>query len=149
MKKKGFFMNWIDIVLLIIIVWFAYKGLRNGLVGELTSFISLILAIWIALRYGTLTQKLLIKHLSLQGDYLPFLSFVLSFLLTFLVVLILVGLVGKIITKVLDIAQLGMLNRLLGVCFALLKIGIILSLLVNGIERINKNTEFIPQETIF
>ncbi len=137
-------MNWIDIVLLIIIVWFAYKGLQNGLVGELTSFISLILAIWVALRYGTLTQKLLIKHLGLQGDYLPFLSFV----LTFLVVLILVGLIGKIITKVLDIVQLGMLNRLLGVCFALLKIGIILSLLVNGIERINKNYEFISQNTI-
>lgn len=137
-------MNWIDIGLLIIIVWFAYKGLRNGLIGELTSFLALILAIWIALKYSNFTQELLQQHLSLQGDYLP----VLSLILTFLVVLILVSLIGKIITKILDFAQLGFLNRLLGGFFALLKVGIILSLFVNGLDRMNTTYALIPQETI-
>ncbi len=137
-------MNWIDIVILVIIVWFGYKGFKNGLVWELTSFISLILAIWVSLKYSYFTQELLIKHLSLQGSYIPFLSFV----ITFLLVLILVGLVAKLITKILNIVHLGVLNKLLGLVFALLKVGLILSLFINGIDRINKNTQFIDNKTI-
>lgn len=137
-------MVWIDIVLLIIILWFVYKGFKNGFVVELTTFLALILAIWGALKYGKLTGELLQEHLGLQGDYLPFLSFV----VTFLVILVLVSIVGKLITRALHIAQLGILNRILGLFFALLKIGIILSLVVNGLDRINRSRAFISQETI-
>ncbi len=137
-------MVWIDIILLIIALWFAYKGLRNGLVVELTSLLSLIVAIWAALKYGKVVRELLQRYLDLQGDYLPFISFV----VVFLAVLIVVGLIGKVITKALNIVQLGFLNKTLGLAFSILKIGIILSLLVNGLDRVNKVYEFIPQSTI-
>lgn len=137
-------MVWIDVVLLIIIIWFAYKGFRNGFVVELTTFLSLILAIWGALKYGALTSKLLQEYLSLQGDYLPFLSFV----ITFLVILVLVSVIGKLITRALNIAQLGIVNRFLGLFFGILKIGIILSLVVNGLDRINRTSAFVGQKTI-
>lgn len=137
-------MVWIDIVLLIIILWFAYKGFKNGFVVELTTLTALILAIWGALKYGYLTSNLLSEHLGWQGSYLPFVSFV----VTFLVIVILVSFIGKLITKILDVAQLGILNRVLGLIFSVLKVGIILSLVVNGVERINKTQEFINKETI-
>ncbi len=137
-------MVWIDIILLIIALWFTYRGLQNGLVIELTSLLSLLVAIWAALKYGKVARELLQRYFDLQGDYLPFISFV----IVFLAVLIIVGLIGGVTTKALNIVQLGFLNKTLGLAFAILKIGIILSLLVNGLDRVNKVYEFIPQSTI-
>ncbi|PVX52520.1 membrane protein required for colicin V production [Balneicella halophila] len=137
-------MVWIDIVLLIIILWFAYKGFRNGFIVELTTFAALILAIWGALKYRLFTTEFLHDKLGMQGDYLPFLSFV----ITFLVILVAVSIIGKVITQALHIAQLGILNRLLGLIFGLLKIGIILSLVVNGLDRVNKDKQIVKQKTI-
>ncbi len=127
-------MVWIDIVLLIIIVWFAYKGLRNGFIIELSSLIALLLAVWTALKYGNIITDLLKRYLSLEGNYVPFISFVLMFI----AVLLLVSFVANLITKALQIAYLGILNRLLGLFFSILKVGIILSLLINGFDRVNK-----------
>lgn len=137
-------MVWIDIVLLIIILWFAYKGFKNGLVVELTAFIALILAVWAALKYGNILSSLLEDRFSMQGSYVPFLGFI----ITFIIILLIVNLIGNVITRALQIAQLGILNRLLGLLFGILKISILLSLVVNGLHRLNEITEFINKETI-
>lgn len=137
-------MVWIDVVLLIIIAWFAHKGFRNGFIVELTTLLAIVLAIWGALKYGIFISALLKEHLGLEGSYLPFLSFI----ITFLIIVFIVSFIGRIITKALTFAQLGILNRILGLLFALLKIGIILSLAVNGLDRINRFGPFISKETI-
>lgn len=137
-------MVWIDIVLLVIVLWFAYKGFRNGLIIELTTFIALLLAIWAALKYGNIVTGLLERNFSLQGNYLPFLSFV----ITFILVLVVISFIGRIITKALQVAQLGILNRLLGFLFGIFKVGILLALFVNGLDRLNRYSRFISQETI-
>lgn len=136
-------MNWIDIILTLIIVWFAFKGYRKGFVVELTTLISLIVAIIGAIKYKSVIENLLSQHLDLEGAYVPFLAFV----ITFLVLLIIVSFIGKLITKIIKIAQLGLLNRLLGALFAITKIAIILSLIVNGVDRINNETHLIKKET--
>lgn len=137
-------MIWIDIVLLIIILWFAFKGFSNGFILEITSFIAIVLASCGALKYKNFTIQLLQDYLKLEGSYVTFLSLV----ITFLVILLAVTFIGKLITQTIEIAQLGILNRILGLLFGTLKIGIILSLIVSVIDKINTKTEFINQETI-
>ncbi len=137
-------MVWIDVVLLIIIIWFAYRGLKNGLIIELSSLVALLLAVWAALKYGNILTELFQRYLSLEGNYVPFVSFVVMFL----VVLLLVNFIASLITKALQIAHLGILNRLLGLLFSILKVGIILSLWVNGFDRINNTYTFASTEVI-
>lgn len=137
-------MVWIDIVILIIILWFAYKGYKNGLISELATLLALFLAIWAALKHSSFANNLLREQLNMTGDYVPYLGFI----LTFLIVLIVVGFVGKLLTRLLGFAQLGIINRFLGVVFSSAKIIIILALIINGLDRINTNTEFVKKDTI-
>ncbi len=137
-------MVWIDIVLLVIIVWFAFKGFRNGIIIELTTLIALVFAIWGAFKYENFTSNLLQEYLHLEGTFLPFISFA----VTFLLILIAVNIIGRFITKLLNIAQLGLLNRMLGLVFAVVKVGILLALLVNGVDRVNSSQNFINEQTI-
>lgn len=137
-------MIWIDIVLIIIILWFAFKGFKRGLVVELSILISLVLAIWGAVKYKSVVAGLLTQYIGLQGSYVSFVAFV----ITFLLILIVVSLLGRMLTKLIGVVQLGILNRLLGTLFAVAKIGIILSLLVNGLDRLNNEMHFIKETSI-
>lgn len=137
-------MVWIDIVILIIILWFSYKGYKNGIISELAALLALILAIWAALKHSSFANNILKEQFNITGDYVPYLGFI----LTFIVVLLIVGLLGKLLTRLLGMVQLGIANRLLGLLFSATKICLILSLIINGLDRINTHTEFIKKETI-
>ncbi len=56
-------MNWLDIVLAIPLLWFTYKGFRNGLIIELASLAALILGIFIALHFSFYAEDYLRRKL--------------------------------------------------------------------------------------
>ena len=45
-------MNYIDILILIPIAWFGYKGFNNGLVRELASIIALIAGLYASFKFS-------------------------------------------------------------------------------------------------
>ena len=45
-------MNTLDIIFLIPLLWFAYKGFVNGLVVELASLIALLLGVYLSFRFS-------------------------------------------------------------------------------------------------
>ena len=53
-------MNWLDIVLAIPLLWFMYKGFRNGLIIELASLAALILGIYVALHFSFYVKDYLV-----------------------------------------------------------------------------------------
>ena len=56
--------------------------------------------------------------------------------------------IGKILTKIADVAALGMLNQILGGVFGILKIALILSIIFTFFGRVNNTIPFIKQETL-
>ena len=52
------------------------------------------------------------------------------------------------LTKLADITALGMLNKLLGGVFAILKIALILSVIFTFFGRVNNTIPFLKQETL-
>ena len=52
------------------------------------------------------------------------------------------------LTKIADIAALGMLNKLLGAIFGALKIALILSVIFTFFGRLNNTIPFLKQETL-
>jgi membrane protein required for colicin V production len=126
-------MNWLDIVLAIPMLWFLYRGFRNGLIIELASLAALILGIYVALHFSFYVEGWLVKNFEIGEKYL----YIISFALTFIIVAVLVFLAGKIIHKLVGIIFLGFLNRLAGGIFGLVKAALVLSVIlyfVNGFD---------------
>ena len=60
----------------------------------------------------------------------------------------LVSLVGKIVTKIIDAAQLGLLNKIAGAAFGLAKIALIVSVIINLFSKLNDTITFVDQDTL-
>ena len=104
-------MNLIDIIILVILCFFAIKGLVRGLVNEAASLVGLLLGGWLAYRYYPSLAVPIKSLLHLPAHLSSFLAFIVILLLTG----ICAHIIGNIITAALRLVMLGSLNRLGGV----------------------------------
>lgn len=126
-------MNYLDIVLAIPLLWGLYKGLSSGIIKELASLAALLLGIYGAVHFSEKLQPILIEQLSVDPDLLP----AIAFGATFILIVLLVRLLGLMIDKLVKLVALGLLSRLLGGLFGVLKAAFVLSallLIVNGLD---------------
>ena len=93
--------------------------------------------------FSDFTSELIIKKFEVSGQYLP----VLSFAVTFIVIVIAVHLLAKMLNKLIDAIALGVVNRLLGVLFSLLKTGFIVSIILVLLNKVDSKYNFIPNDT--
>jgi membrane protein required for colicin V production len=128
--KLGGLMNWVDVIIVIILVIGLFKGLANGFVRGLFGLVALVAGIALAAgNYAQLRDALLFRlpaTVQLQN--------IISFLLIFLVVLILISILGNIISRALKLAALGWIDRLaggvLGLFMSSLFVGVLLLIVV-------------------
>ncbi len=116
-------MNIFDIIIAFLALFVVYKGFKRGLVLELTGLLALFLALFLAYNFYDLVSD---DYLSNYIDWSSELLDLSSFILVFVVVAIIINLIGRLVTKLLDIAALSLFNRLLGGLFGLLKLGLFL-----------------------
>jgi membrane protein required for colicin V production len=128
-------MTLIDIFLLVPLLWFGFKGGKNGAVMEFIQLAAIVLGIFIATKFS----HFLGNYFSFESEYIS----ILYFAITFLAVVGMLFFAGYIITKFIKAIMLGWLNRLLGVVFALVKTVLILSVLIFYFNKIDR------EETIF
>lgn len=126
-------MNFLDIIFVIPIVWFAYQGFKRGLIIELSSLLALILGIYAALYFSGYAADFLINNMDLNSKYVP----VASFVLTFIAVVIIVYFIGKVLEKIVNMVALGFLNKLAGSFFGILKAVVVLSIALLIINQFN------------
>lgn len=138
-------MNEIDIGIAIILGIGLVRGLMKGFILELTSLLSVILGIIGAFLFADLVESYVVNYLDWEAKYIQ----LTAFLITFLVIVIAVSLVGKALTKLANAIALGMLNRLAGGLFGLLKMALIVLVLVLIVNTINKKTGFLDNKSVF
>lgn len=115
-------MNCLDLLILLLLAMAAWKGFRRGFLIELASLAGLALGIWAGLRFSdrvTAALELEVKHAAA------------AFLITFVLVLVLVVLLGHLLTKVIDLAQLSLPNKVAGVALGALRSAFTLSIALN------------------
>lgn len=137
-------MSFLDIVLGGLLCFSLYKGIRNGLFVELASFLSLILGIYIAIKFSDVIKSIL----SGWVHWNPYTIQVIAFILTFIVVVIAIYLLGKFLTGIADFAFLGWLNSLGGGFFRVLKTVLIISIFLTVFEKINYHNYLAKKETL-
>lgn len=134
----------VDIVILLCLVWGAYKGFRKGFIIQSFVVLSLVLAIWGGFAFAGRLEPFMQKHFQMSKVVCS----VISFIIVFLLVLTLVYTSGHLISKVADIVALGMINRLAGAAFGIFANALILSVLILLFDRINDKKQFIPSDTL-
>lgn len=135
-------MNYIDIILGLLLIFSAIGGFKKGLVTEVASLAALILGIWGAIHFSGITTELLIKYFDLKTDYMNIISFV----VTFIVIVILVHIVGNVVSNMVDTAGLGVVNKLGGMVFGLLRAILFLSILLIVFDKIDNDVQIIPEK---
>ena len=137
-------MNIIDSICLIILIYGSYKGFKNGIVSELLSFFGILLGIYLSKTYYLSVDKYLVTVFDSTNQLVSLISVILIFTLT----IILSKILSKLITKALNIMALGLLNKLIGSVFGLLKYLLILCIITFIFSKANDLFVFIEANKI-
>ncbi len=137
-------MNLIDSICLIILIYGSYKGFKNGIVNEILSFIGILLGIYLSKTY----YQAIDKYLATVFDSTNQLVSVISVILIFTLTIIFSKILSKVITKALNIMALGLLNKLIGSVFGLLKYLLILCIITFIFSKANDLFVFIEANKV-
>jgi len=136
-------MNWLDIVIVIPLVWGAYQGYKKGFVIELASLAALILGIYAAIYFSYYIAGLLGDNTSLDDKYIN----ITAFILTFILVVLTVYFIGRLIEKFIDILMLSFINRVAGIIFGIFKWAFLLSILIFVMDIFDEKKTLVNEET--
>ncbi len=136
-------MGFLDIVLGLLLLWGLWKGLKNGLFVEIASLIALIAGIFGAIHFSYIVGNYLADNMEWNEQYINLTAFV----VTFIIIVFVVHLAGKLLTKIADFAMLGIINKIAGGLFGMLKVAVILGALLVFFDRVNSSIGFVNEET--
>ena len=135
-------MNYIDIILLLPLLYGAYRGFSRGLIIEVATLLGLLLGVYIAIKFSGYTEDFLRDFLNLSSESLSYVALG----VTFLIVVVAISLLGKMLTKLIDIISLGMVNKLLGTVLGIAKYFVFLCIALSIIEALDGKFHFINEE---
>ncbi len=137
-------MNTIDIVFGIILILGAIQGLRKGLFVELASLVGLIAGIFGAIYFSHFVGDWFAEKTSWSEQMINLSAFA----ITFVIIVVVVSLAGKILTKIADFAMLGIINKIAGAVFAVLKYAFLLSVVIMFLNAANDRIGFVSEEAM-
>jgi membrane protein required for colicin V production len=137
-------MNIFDIVIAVFLIFGFVRGVMKGLFVEVASLAALIIGVYGAIHFSYFLGDFLKEAVSWSEEYISLAAFA----GTFIVIIIVISLLGKMLTKLADLASLGIINKIFGGVFGFLKIGLILSIVFIFFGRMNATIPFIKKETL-
>ena len=137
-------MNIFDIIITALLLFGFVRGLVKGLFVEVASLAALIGGVYGAIHFSYLISNFLKEYVTWNTEYISLASFA----ITFVVIIVIVALLGKALTKIANFASLGIINKILGGVFGVLKIGLILSVVFIFFGKMNDTIPFIKKQTL-
>lgn len=132
-------MNYFDIIIVIPLIWGAYKGFKKGFIIEIASFIALGLGVWGGMKFSSISAKYLSEAFDIAENIMPLISFA----VTFIAIVIVVFTLAKMLQKIISMVALGFINKAAGALFGMLKFSLILSVIINFTNILNDQITFI------
>lgn len=131
-------MNFLDILMIVPMIWYGFKGFRKGLVFEVAGIVGLVVGTWIAINFS----KKVAEIIGLSGKYVD----IIAFAITFAAVIFLVYLFAKFIEKMVTFVVPELINNLGGMVFGVLKIAIIASILLYFVTSMDRYELFLKKD---
>lgn len=135
-------MNFIDILILVPLVYAGYKGFKHGLIIEVFTLLALFVGLYAGIHFSDFMANFLKNSFSWDSEYLP----IIAFTLVFLGVGAMVFFAGKAIEQMVRVVNLTPLNKLFGVFFGVLKMIYIVSVILVIAESYDEKGDFFPEE---
>ena len=136
-------MNYIDVIILIPVVYGAFRGFHQGLLMEISTLFALILGVVLALRFAGDVEGVLRDFIVLAEPY----SYYVAFAVTFLLVIIVMNLLGKLLTRLVDAVSLGLFNKVFGILLGMLKGALVVCVVLFLVNTLDRKYDFIPAKT--
>ena len=133
-------MNYLDLILIVPLIWAAWRGFNKGLIIEISSLIALGLGVWGGVHFSDFAAELITGKVDDQ-----YVSLV-SFSITFIAIVAAVYVIGKMLEKVINIVQLKLVNKITGAGFGVAKVALIMSVLLVIINSYGERFGLIPEE---
>ena len=130
-----------DIILAALLLFGLVRGFMKGLFVEVASLVALIAGVYGAIHFSNYAAEFLQNRFEWNEKTIN----ITAFAITFVVIILVISLAGKALTKIADFAALGILNKLLGGIFGVLKIGLILSVLLIVFDKMNRTIPFVDK----
>jgi len=137
-------MSVLDIILLVLLILGLVNGFIKGFFVEIASLVALVAGIYGAIHFSNYAADFLMEKVDWNEKTVN----ITAFAITFIVIVLLIALAGKALTKLADFAALGLLNKILGAIFGVLKMAVILSVVFIIFDSLNKNLPFTNEEDL-
>ncbi len=134
-------MNYIDILILVPVIYAGWKGFKHGLIIEVFTLLALVVGLYAGIHFSDYVAGVLKTSFDWHSKYVP----VVSFTITFLGVGAMVYFAGKAIEKVVKVTGLTPINKGLGVFFSVLKMIYFISVIIILIESYDEKNDFFPE----
>jgi membrane protein required for colicin V production len=128
-------MSTLDIILVIFLFYFAYKGFTNGFIISIATLVGLVLGFYAASHFSEFTANWLQHDMGLKSSNIKLIAYI----VTFVIVVVLIFLLGRFLTGVVKTVGLGIVNRLAGALLGIAKGALIASLLFLLFSKIDPN----------
>lgn len=137
------FMNFVDIIIVVPLIYAAWRGFKKGLIIEVFTLLALLVGIYAGIHFSDWTSARIEEYFDFDANYLP----VIAFTVTFLAVGAMVFFAGKMLEQMVKVVNLSPINKIMGVVFGMLKMVYTLSILIILLETYDERGDFIPEET--
>lgn len=122
-------MNYLDIIIGIILIIFAFEGLKNGIIREAFSLVAFIAGIYGAFKLSDWAGSWIGKIIDVSPEWMS----VISFIVVFIVLALLISWIGKLLSNLFASLSLGFIDKIGGLVFGVaqgfLLIGVLILLL--------------------
>ena len=132
-------MNSLDIVFLVLFIPGIIRGITKGFLEQVISLGGIVLSAFLAYRFSGFACDYLKEYLTVSDTVLH----VIGFAAVLVVSLILVILLAKVVTKAVEMASLGWLNKILGIVFSLFTTALVLAILIILFDTVNVKFELV------
>lgn len=110
-------LNTLDYLILAFLLWGFIAGFRRGLIMELCTLVGLFLGIWLAIHFSKTAEEWMRNSQGLEGAWIKMAAFLAVFVGAYIAFYFL----GKALSKAVSLIMLGMLNRIAGGIFGMVK----------------------------
>ena len=134
----------LDIILLICFIPGIIRGLSKGFLEQALALAGVVLSVWAAFRFSSLVCTWLKPYVDVSEATLNVISFALILIAISLVVLLL----AKLLTKVVELAMLGWLDKTLGLVFALAVNALVIGVFIILFDTVNAKFALVKPEVL-
>ena len=126
-------MNILDIVLVLLFIPGIIRGLSKGFLEQAVSLAGVFASVWVAFHFADRLIPFLAVHIPASEGILH----LVAFLIILMVCIVLVLILANLLTRIVEMATLSWLNKVLGLVFGVLVTAIVLGLLIIIFDTLN------------